>query len=35
LRDLDFEALDELWDAAKLEERAPGPAGAIEEERPR
>ena len=35
LRDLDFEALDELWDAAKLEERAPGPVGAIEEERPR
>ena len=35
LRDLDFEALDELWDAAKLEERAPHLAGAIEEERPR
>jgi tetrapyrrole methylase family protein/MazG family protein len=35
LRDLDFEALDALWDAAKLEERAPGLAGAIEEESPR
>lgn len=34
LRDLDFEALDGLWDAAKLEERAPGLAGAIEEESP-
>jgi len=35
LRDLDFEALDGLWDAAKLEEHAPGLAGAIEEESPR
>jgi len=35
LRDLDFEALDGLWDAAKLEERAPDLAGAIEEESPR
>jgi tetrapyrrole methylase family protein/MazG family protein len=35
LRDLDFEALDALWDAAKVEERAPGLAGAIEEESPR
>jgi MazG family protein len=35
LRDLDFEALDALWDAAKQEERAPGLAGAIEEESPR
>jgi tetrapyrrole methylase family protein/MazG family protein len=34
LRDLDFEALDGLWDAAKLEERAPGLAGVIEEESP-
>jgi len=34
LRDLDFEALDALWDAAKLDERAPGLAGAIEEESP-
>jgi MazG family protein len=35
LRDLDFEALDALWDTAKLEERAPGLAGVIEEESPR
>jgi len=34
LRDLDFEALDALWDAAKQEERAPHLAGAIEEESP-
>ena len=35
LRDLDFEALDALWDAAKREERASDLAGAIEEESPR
>ncbi len=34
LRDLDFDALDALWDAAKQEERAPHLAGAIEEESP-
>jgi hypothetical protein len=41
LKDLDFAALDELWDAAKQEERASarepatGLAGAIDKESPR
>ena len=32
LKDLDFEGLDALWDAAKQEERAPDLAGAIDKE---
>jgi tetrapyrrole methylase family protein / MazG family protein len=35
LRDLDFAALDELWNEAKLEERAAGLAGAPDKESPR
>ena len=35
LRDLDFAALDALWDNAKQEERATGLAGASDEESPR
>jgi tetrapyrrole methylase family protein/MazG family protein len=35
LRDLDFEALDALWDTAKQEERASGLAGAADKESPR
>jgi tetrapyrrole methylase family protein/MazG family protein len=35
LRDLDFAALDALWDAAKLEERGAGLAAAIDKESPR
>jgi MazG family protein len=35
LRDLDFEALDALWNTAKQEERASGLAGAADKESPR
>jgi tetrapyrrole methylase family protein / MazG family protein len=35
LRDLDFDALDALWDVAKQEERGPGPAPATDKETPR
>jgi tetrapyrrole methylase family protein/MazG family protein len=35
LRDLDFDALDALWDVAKQEERAAGPATATDKETPR
>ena len=35
LRDLDFDALDALWDVAKQEERAAGPTTATDKETPR